>query len=182
MILDLLGGEVPSADDPLGWLAACHRRLEVRLAWLETLARRLQGEGEELEAVAVMGQLQRYFSTALIHHHADEEESLFPRLVARVPELVAAIAAAQSEHEACEGLHVQFDRLASRVVAQERFQPGDPERVTELARGLLAAYTPHIEREDSLIFPAAARCLEASELARVGCEMQERRGLKPTGA
>ena len=70
----------PSFDDPLGMMAACHRRIERQLATLSRLQRHLPENGCDADARAAARGILRYFDAAAPNHHADEEESLFPRL------------------------------------------------------------------------------------------------------
>ena len=72
----------PGFDDPLGMLAACHRRIERELATLERLQRHLPEHGCDDDARAAAGAILKYFDGAAPNHDADEEQSLFPRLLA----------------------------------------------------------------------------------------------------
>lgn len=184
MSVDLWGEPTVAYDDPLGSMKAYHRRLEQRLEWLSQLAARLVPAREtvdQLEAIGALGQIQHDFVTSLIHHHADEEESLFPRLRERSSALAHLLQALEQDHVACEPLHVRFDRLATRLVTSERIRPEDPALLADLASSLRSVYLPHLAREDELILDGAAHDLAPEQLAQISLEMRERRGLLAQG-
>src|SRR5215475_7981668 len=69
-------------DDPLGMLKDCHLRIEHFLRILCFVAERAHGPIlTEEEATAVQSALN-YFRVGGRRHTADEEQSLFPRLIA----------------------------------------------------------------------------------------------------
>ena len=92
---DLFGDPgAPSFDDPLGMLRACHGRIERQLVTLDRLERHLPEHGADADAQAAAAAILRYFDNAAPNHHADEEASVFPRLLARAPdarELIASL-------------------------------------------------------------------------------------------
>ena len=77
----------PSFDDPLGMLRACHGRIERQLVTLGRLVRHLPEHGAGCRRARRGARaILRYFDTAAPNHHADEEASVFPRLLARAPD------------------------------------------------------------------------------------------------
>src|SRR5512137_386080 len=100
--MTMLPGEneaAPGYDDPLGMLAACHRRIERQLGTLERLQRHLPVHGCDADARAAAAGILRYFDNAAPHHHADEEDSVFPRLLGTVPSARALAHRILREHE-----------------------------------------------------------------------------------
>ena len=91
--------EAPSFDDPLGMLRACHGRIERQLVALERLTRYLPIHGADAEARAAARNLLRYFDGAAPNHHADEEASAFPRLLARTSDAGELVASLAQDHE-----------------------------------------------------------------------------------
>ena len=156
----------PGYDDPLGMLAACHRRIERQLATLDRLRRHLPAHGCDADARAAAAGILRYFDTAAPHHHADEEESVFPRLVAAAPDARALVETLAREHEA---LAANWQRLRPVLAAL----------TAELIDGVRAAYAAHIAIEEAELIPWAARSFDAATLATVAGEMAARRGVDP---
>ena len=103
--------------DPLQFLTACHGRIRIRLFSFLRAAARLRGEGtierHELEAALL------FFRTSGEGHTIDEEQTLFPRLRARLVEAGEQEAAAlidrllqeHRSHDAC------FERMAAAMNA-----------------------------------------------------------------
>jgi hemerythrin-like domain-containing protein len=174
MGIDLLGDHAaPGYDDPLGMLAACHRRIERQLATLGRLQRHLPEHGCDNDARGAARGILKYFDTAAIHHHADEEESIFPRLVALAPQVASALVAdlAADHHRlASHWRHVR--PLLAAIAAGARANLG-PRQVMEIRR----AYDLHIAREEAELIPLAGALLPPSALAEVSREMAARRGL-----
>jgi pyridoxamine 5'-phosphate oxidase len=163
----------PDFSDPLGMLAACHRRLERQLAMLDRLQRHLPEFGSDTEARAAARAILKYFDNAAPSHHADEEASLFPRLVALAPPQVElAIAELENDHlELNRGWRRLRPQLAGIVAGvRSNLSPAEVERMS-------VAYGRHIEREERDVFPLAVRVLDGQALAAIGREMATRRGV-----
>lgn len=145
-------------DDALGKLTASHRRQDEEMHALLEAARR-----DDLDAI---GDVLDFLERAVPRHFADEEESLFPRLVAKAPEHAAAVARLVAEHRDHERGHARL-----RV----RFEAGDAAAVLAEAEALEALYRRHVADEDAL-FPRLPELLGTEALAEVAAEMQGRRG------
>ena len=166
------GGEAATFDDPLAMLSACHVRIRKQLATLARLERHLPEHGHDDDARAAARAILRYFDTAAIHHHQDEEASLLPRLVARVPEARSLSDRLMREHgELAERWRKLRPLLSGIAAGQRAVLP--PKLVREIA----AAYHAHIELEESELIPLAREALPADEVATIGREMAERRGV-----
>ena len=173
----------PGFDQPLGLLSDCHRRIENFLGiMIRVLERSEQGqkplaadEREALEAAL------RYFAVAAPRHTQDEEESLFPRLRASgQPEAHAALArieALEEDHRHADAMHEEVKQLCRRWLDAGPLPPADVRRLGDLLRDLRDTYARHIALEDSEVFPLAGRVLNPQQLAEVGREMAQRRGL-----
>jgi hemerythrin-like domain-containing protein len=145
-------------SEALDRLASSHRRHDEEMSALLEAAR----AGDEGVVADVLDFLER----TTPRHFADEEESLFPRLVARAPDLADAVARLIAEHRDHERIHARL-----RV----RFDAGDLPAVLAEAEGLDALYRRHVAEEDALL-PRIAAILDADELAAIAAEMQGRRG------
>src|SRR5512141_2630254 len=71
-------------DDPLEMLLGCHRRIEKQLETLKRLRAHVEAKGVDAEASTAAQSVLRYFHSAAVNHHADEEQDLFPLLEARI--------------------------------------------------------------------------------------------------
>src|SRR5262249_62212944 len=94
----------PRFDEPLELLEACHARIETQLAMLERLVTHVAQHGCDLGAREAARFIMRYFDTAGVQHHRDENEDLFPLLRTKAgeverPEVSAGINEAGRDHE-----------------------------------------------------------------------------------
>jgi hemerythrin-like domain-containing protein len=158
-------------------LAACHERIEDKLAVLERLSPHLETKGCDDEAKSAAHAVLRYFDTSGVHHHQDEDQDLFPLLRVRAasqgrPEIAAAIEELEREHETMDA---QWRRLRQRLLAITEGEPRlDPEEVARFAW----LYRRHMDRESAAVLPFAREALEAAERAALGERMAARRNVK----
>jgi len=163
----------PGFDDPLGVLRACHRRIEKQLTTLERLRRHLPQHGADAQAAGAATAIMRYFDTAAVHHHEDEEASLFPRLLAVRPDLAEVAQRLEREHVT---MAARYAALRERLAAIESARSAElPDAVAD---DFAAAYTSHIALEEGQLFAQADGALDAATLAVIGAEMAARRGVK----
>lgn len=167
----------PSFDQPLEMLAACHERIEEKLAVLEGLAPHLEKSGCDAEARAAALSVLRYFDTAGVYHHQDEDADLFPLLRVRAaargrPEIAAAIDELEREHETMDA---QWRRLRQRLLAVTE---GEPRLAIEEVTRFAWLYRRHMEREGAAVLPFAREALDAAERATLGERMAARRSTK----
>jgi hemerythrin-like domain-containing protein len=165
----------PGFDDPLGMLAACHRRIERHLATLARLQRHLAENGCDTDARIAARNLLRYFDTAAPNHHADEEASVFPRLQVLAADLAAPLLEElRRDHDR---LTLNWRKLRPLVCAIAAGQRANlpPKMVADT----IAAYEIHIFKEESDLLPFAAQTLDAEAIAAIGQEMAARRAVEP---
>ncbi len=159
-----------SLDRPLDHLLACHRRIEERLATLERAAAHLESHRDE--ALAAFASAFSFLDSSGVHHTADEEESIFPRLVPLL-EPGERTYLASLEHDHTEA-HRMYASLKARIAA-----PADsPEwraEVSNLVERLVAHYRRHIASEDETLQAYAAEKLTPPMLAEIAAEMKARR-------
>jgi hemerythrin-like domain-containing protein len=173
--VSLLKAPAPSFDEPLEMLAACHERIEAQLDTLERLGPHLGQRGCDAEARAAAQAVLRYFDTAGMLHHRDEDHDLFPLLRRRAAaQGRAAIAAAVEELERAHGtIESQWRRLRRRLLAiAEGERQLDAEEVARFAW----LQRRHIDRESSALLPFARETLDLAERAELGRRMAARRG------
>ncbi len=163
----------PDFNDPLGLLRACHGRILAHCQTLERLVPHLSAHGADGEAREAMARVHRYFSTAAQHHHADEEQDLFPRLATVAPDLAPLMRALATEHE---GLTGHWQALAPLLSAPER-AVADLAAFAAVVGGFVAAYRAHAAKENEQLLPRAADVLSPEELRELGARMATRRGV-----
>lgn len=177
--LDFPGFSSPAAgpEAPLDMLAACHTRVHKQCQTLQRLVPHLAQHGSDAAAQEAAQAVLRYFNTAAVHHHADEEQDLFPALLDAM-----AGSDAVCIRELTDFLKADHRQLELRW---HRLRAGLEAVVTGQAHTLSAdevaafvqAYAAHIEREDKELFPMAARLLGSDALQGIGQAMAQRRGL-----
>ncbi|HEY0663063.1 MAG TPA: hemerythrin domain-containing protein, partial [Thiobacillaceae bacterium] len=80
MTTDLMGAAAPGFERPLELLEACHGRIARQCDTLEKLLAHLPSVGADAQAQQAARAILGYFDTAAVHHHDDEERTLFPLL------------------------------------------------------------------------------------------------------
>ena len=162
----------PGFDDPLGVLRACHRRMERQLATLVRLRKHIPANHSDDDAQIAALAIMRYFDTSARDHHADEEASLLPRLVAADPQLARVAESLAREHDDLEARWRRLRPLLASIAARRGAHL--PVKAIDAFR---AGYAGHIEREEATVLARAAEILDAATLADIGAEMAERRNL-----
>jgi hemerythrin-like domain-containing protein len=174
------GFHAPAAgfEVPLEMLSACHGRVESQCQTLQRLVPHLAAHGPDQAAREAAQNVMRYFDTSARHHHADEEEDLFPILLRSAPaaqlaplrELIAVLKAQHRELEHSWGeLRLKLEQVALGTV-----RALESEEVAHMAE----LYRSHIAREEAELLPLAARLLDVAALDGVGRAMRLRRGIK----
>ena len=173
----MANNSLPSFDQPLEMLAACHERIEEKLVLLERLGPHLETKGCDAEAKSAAQAVLRYFDTSGVYHHQDEDADLFPLLRVRAAgqgraEIATAIEELEREHETMDA---QWRRLRQRLLAVVEGEPRlDIEEVTRFAW----LYRRHMDREGAAVLPFAREVLDAGERATLGERMAARRNIK----
>ncbi|MDD2930010.1 MAG: hemerythrin domain-containing protein [Sideroxydans sp.] len=163
----------PGFDDPLEMLQACHGRITAQCVTLRRLISHLQMQGNDEQAAQAARAILRYFDTAAQHHHQDEEQDLFPALLA------SGDTAAASHIERLLGEHKLMEqswralRPLLLAIAEDRADTLD----TEVAAQFIDRYARHIEFENGTLLPLAQQLLADEQLQRIGQNMAARRGV-----
>jgi len=171
-------GPAASTEAPLEMLAACHIRIERQCATLGRLVPHLAEHGADDEARRAASNVMRYFDTAAVQHHADEEVDLFPALIESMAgsdpvclrEMTQGLTDDHRELEArWRGLRRMLEPIAAGASAAL-----DADQV----RTFIDLYERHLKREDEELLPMAQRLLGDDELVRIGRAMRQRRGIE----
>jgi hemerythrin-like domain-containing protein len=134
----------------------------------DRLLAHLDANGPDAQARALAGEIHEFFSTHARQHHADEENQVFPGLLASGnADLVAHVQRLQQDHG---WLEEDWIELAPPLEAVSR---GDNWYDLAMLKAALpvfrALYVEHIGLEESLIYPEARRrqaALQAGAAAR----------------
>ncbi|MEW6128555.1 MAG: hemerythrin domain-containing protein [Acidobacteriota bacterium] len=176
-------GNKPENDftNPLGMLSDCHRRIEKFLRLLNTVTEQAQGAALNDEQREALQKALDYFQRSAPNHTLDEEESVFPRMLASesaaVTDALAKLEPLHEEHLIAEKLHAEVETLGQAWLDEGRLEPERLHRLSQLLKDLQTIYQRHITVEDTEIFPLAGNLLNARELALIGSEMAARRGI-----
>jgi hemerythrin-like domain-containing protein len=176
-----IGAKTHNFTDPTGLLSDCHRRIEMFLGTLEAVAGVIDGPATEETRRALESAL-RYFAQGAPKHTADEEESLFPRLrQIHDPEIESAFSELEqleNEHRWAAPLHTEVDRLGAQYLLTGNLSSPEVGDFRHAVASLASMYKQHIDVEDSLVFPLAARMLSNAEKIAIAQEMAARRKVR----
>ena len=160
-------------DDPLGMLSDCHRRIEHFLGILCAIAERAQGRALADDEVAAVKSAINYFHAGGQRHTADEEESLFPRLISTGE--FTELNRLEGDHAEAGQLHSQVEALYRSWISAGSLGPNELRLLLSSTARLRILYEAHIQVEDTVVFPKAARLLDKDTIAAIGRELRARR-------
>ncbi|MGB0014948.1 MAG: hemerythrin domain-containing protein [Candidatus Sulfotelmatobacter sp.] len=173
-----IGAKAHSFLDPTGLLSDCHRRIEMFLGSLQSVAEIID-RPLSAETRAALESVLRYFRESAPKHTADEEESLFPRLrQLQDPEIAKALATLdplEADHHKANTLHAEVDALGTQCLDECCLPATEANQFRQAVRELASIYGEHIRIEDELVFPAAKRMLSVTDRAAIALEMASRR-------
>jgi hemerythrin-like domain-containing protein len=174
------GFDSPAAgfEAPLEMLSACHGRVERQCQTMLRLVPHVAANGPDQAAREAAQNVMRYFDTSAKHHHADEEEDLFPALLKAAPE--TELVPLHELIDALLGQHRELESAWSQIRWKlEGIWLGmKPDLGAEEVGRMVDLYRMHIAREEEELLPLAARLLAVAELDSVGRAMRLRRGIK----
>jgi hemerythrin-like domain-containing protein len=165
---------MPSFDEPLEMLEACHERIEEHLCTLERLVQHLAGNGCDSNAQSAARSVLRYFDTSGALHLEDEDHDLFPLLRIEAAkqgraEIAAAVEDLEREHATMDRQWKRLrERLQSLVAGEGRLDVEEISRFTWL-------YRRHMDRETAALLPFAKQALDAAQRRALGERMAARR-------
>ena len=178
--------------DPHARLVYAHNELRAQLHALLRVSRlMLLGKGD-FALAPIIAKALRFLATDVQLHARDEEESLLPRLRAKLKDPQSHFAYLlehiEQDHLELASLHRDFDAAARKLSARLPFEGMakrgqlEPELKAyreHLAR-LLAIYDSHMKVEERDVFPALAVVFTPRERDEIAAEMDERRALVVT--
>ena len=167
-----IGATPATIDTPIEHLMACHRRIEQRLDTLVNAAAHLAGN--PVEAERAIKQSFGFLDTSGVMHTADEEESLFPRLLPLLSSSeIAFVESLEADHRVAQAVYEELKTLAEAMFADPVPQRIEPYR--ESAERLRGMYQRHIRTEDEILTALARRSLSIAQIEQIADEMKARR-------
>ncbi len=167
-----------SYEQPLDLLASCHEKIVNFSSLLVKLSTKLKQDGWSEELITSADNICRYFNVAGPEHHLDEEQHLFPAIIALDPEL-------QSDEirnviELINRMikeHVESDALWDTINDMLKNKTEDYEQLETLSTQFEKIIHKHAELENTIIFPYAKAHINDTDLKEVGLGIAKRRGL-----
>ena len=161
-------------EQPFEVLDACHERIQRMLQRLQWLRIHLATMGCDAQARQAARDVIYYFDLTAPAHREDEERHVFPLLLASGL-CVDIVCRLQREHLEMADLWATVREVLQRVDTDHwpGFAPADEGLLEHFTR----LYDWHLAAENELVYPAAARCLDAATRIAMGEEMARRRGL-----
>lgn len=165
--------------NPLALFRSCHDKILHFSSALQTLSATLQQEGWTEQLHISAEQIRRYFNLSGPEHHLDEEEHLFPAIIALDPELkqAATIEMVQLINRLIKE-HVEADSLWEALDKMLAEQSEDFNTIEELAQQFAADMQEHITLENEKIFPFVEARINETKLKEMGTDIAKRRGVK----
>jgi hemerythrin-like domain-containing protein len=160
-------------DDPIGMLKDCHRRIERFLEILCAVAERAQGRILTEEEIAAVQSALNYFRVGGQRHTADEEESLFPRLIAAGG--FEELDGLEHDHAEAGQLHAEVEAIYHTWISAGSLSESQFRLLLSSTGRLRDLYQAHIQVEDNVVFPKAAQVLDRNVIGTIGQEFRARR-------
>lgn len=135
-------------------LDACHQKIHEQLAELADLLERLDTESDSPHCRNKAKTIEAFFSEVARPHHAEEERSVFPALLASDnAELVQAVRTLQQDHGWIEQNWLELAPMLRAIALGEDW--ADPTELKHNAEVFVSLCHDHIMLEESLIYPEA---------------------------
>lgn len=159
-----------SFEQPLEMLLACHDKIRRFCDQLDKLPGYVAQHGVDEAAKNTIDGAIRYFDVAGPAHHLDEEEELFPLLLAREPASAPRLEQLAAEHGY---LHSCWNAIRDDLLAlrDEQITSLNANEVEEFVR----QYREHAASEEAWLIPTAERLLNDEEKQAAGARMAARR-------
>ena len=143
-----------------------HRDAETMLADLSTVIDRVRGGGARRpEVIEELSRLRHEIQGEVLSHFREEELALFVVLGRHIDVSSGPIAMLMEEHAQFRQLELEFEEALAAI--ETGHQDGWPERLCEAAEAIGRLLPPHIEKEDTVLFPMAESMLEEPEWTEV---------------
>lgn len=158
-------------------LLECHQRIRSFSALAREVSEQSNYDSEEVTNACLS--VTRYFTQALPLHVDDEEQSILPRLIGRLPRLDDALALMQAQHAQHQGPLGRMLAICTELAAPSARASELATELRPLAQIVERELGEHLELEESIIFPGISQYLTDTEQAMVVRELRARRQAKP---
>jgi hemerythrin-like domain-containing protein len=143
---------VVTEPTPFEALDECHRQIMAHLADLTDLARQIEAKGVDAAAQQQAGAIEVFFSSTSRDHHAQEEKSVFPPLLAMGdPALTAAVHTLQQDHGWIEENWIELAPQLSAIASGNNWP--DPAEFLHGVQVFVGLCTDHIALEETVVYP-----------------------------
>ena len=172
------GAAATGFDEPLAMLQACHERVRRSLAQLSEIGERVAAGRVDRAVHDAAADVLHYFDQAAPHHHEDEEQHIFPCVLAHTRDdaVRAAVMRLQEDHLAMEDQWARL-RVPLAALANGRGEAYGASQIAAAAR-FCTLYDAHAQSEEQLVFPLAALLLDVDARQAISREMSRRRGAR----
>ena len=147
-------------------LDACHQRIQTHLTELAALAQTIEASGVDASAQLQAGAIEAFFSGTSRPHHAEEERTLFPALLASgKPGIISAVHALQQDHGWIEEDWIELaPQLRAIASGNNWFGASEFQHNVEV---FVALCRGHIALEETVIYPESKANWAQAVAARV---------------
>ncbi|MFI5283067.1 MAG: hemerythrin domain-containing protein [Candidatus Dormibacterales bacterium] len=143
-----------------------HRDAEAMLTRLEAGVVRVRREGASGAGVMhELSDLRHEIQGEVLRHFREEEQALFPVLGRHIDSSSGPIAMLMEEHARFRQLELEFEEALAALESQ--YQDGWEAKLCEAGDAIGRLMPPHIEKEESVLFPMAEQVLDKDEWAEV---------------
>ncbi|WP_157271364.1 hemerythrin domain-containing protein [Azohydromonas aeria] len=150
--------------DPMTALDLTHREVLVQIGRLQELLARIENDGADAQTRALAAEIEAFFSGHARKHHEDEEEQVFPLLLAQGDaELVQQVKRLQQDHGWLEEDWLELGPQLAGLAAG--YSGYDVDLLRHGVAVFADLYLEHISLEEGLVFPAARKLLGARRAA-----------------
>jgi hypothetical protein len=133
-------------------LDACHQQIGLHLERLDALIKHIEASGADAHARSEAGAIETFFSGTSRAHHAEEEKSVFPPLLASGTEsLVASVRSLQQDHGWIEENWLELAPQLRAIALGNTWT--DAAEFMHYAEVFLELCREHIALEETLIYP-----------------------------
>jgi hemerythrin-like domain-containing protein len=137
---------------PFEALDECHRQIMAHLEDLTELARHIEAKGVDAHAQRQAGAIETFYSSTSREHHAQEEKTVFPALLALGdPAMTAAVHTLQQDHGWIEENWIELAPQLSAIASGNNWP--DPAEFLHGVQVFVELYTDHIALEESVVYP-----------------------------
>jgi len=169
-------------ERPLELLNSCHEKIIHFSSTLLKLSTALKQQGWSEELSVTAKNICQYFNIAGPEHHLDEEQHLFPAVIA------LCTGQTDGSKQECDDLiqlihrmikeHVETDVLWEKINQLLNNKSRDFKQLETLSFQFKEAMHEHAEMENNIIFPYARAHINDADFKKMGAAIAARRGIK----